>query len=61
MENNTTLTLSNKTRDTLMKIKYELGYDTVEEVITSLIEISRKVERANALASSTKNKGGSTI
>jgi hypothetical protein len=43
MEEQTTLTISNKTRNTLMKMKYSLGYPTIEEVILSLIDISTKV------------------
>lgn len=57
----TTITIDEQTRNELVKIKYSLGHESMNEVVLSLINISKKVERANALASSTKKQGGSSI
>ena len=43
----TTITIDEKTRNALVKIKYELGYESMNEVVLSLIEISKKIETAH--------------
>ena len=44
MDTQTTITISTKTRNLLMRMKYDLGKDTIEDVILSLLTITKKIE-----------------
>jgi len=44
-----TIKVSKKFHKKLMKMKYNLGYDDVEDLIKSLIEIAEKFSTANQL------------
>ena len=43
----TTITIDEQTRNELVKIKYALGYESMDEVVKSLLTIAKKVEKAN--------------
>ena len=40
----TTITIDEKTRNELVKIKYTLGYESMNEVVLSLINIAKEIK-----------------
>ena len=45
----TTITIDEKTRNDLVKMKYTLKYTSMDQVVRSLIEISTKINTADKI------------